>query len=166
MVRDSSVSRSPNALRDRRASIDDSALRFHSRDENEERAPAVSAPGDFYAVDSRGRQVDLIGWVDREQSHCIWNKPPETQGELEQAFAAFDASEIGCYRYAGPDLAMWSDMDSTPARPRTFSLAAQRSDYSPPFAMTIDEPREWFRRRLIAVCVTVALFLAIWMFAR
>lgn len=47
---------------------------------------------------------DLIGWATNvEHEHCIWKKQPETPQELEQAFAAFDASEVGCYRYAGDD---------------------------------------------------------------
>ena len=50
---------------------------------------------------------DLIGWAkDTEYEHCIWKKQPETADELEQAFAAFDVSEVGCYRYAGNDAAI------------------------------------------------------------
>lgn len=46
----------------------------------------------------------LIGWAAGvDQEHCIWKKQPETPEELEEAFAAFDASEVGCYRYAGDD---------------------------------------------------------------
>jgi hypothetical protein len=70
-----------------------------------------SAPGDFYVVNHEcvccgAPHVvapDLIGWADPELSHCIWKKQPETKEELEQAFAAFDVADLGCYRYAGTD---------------------------------------------------------------
>jgi hypothetical protein len=70
-----------------------------------------SAPGDFYVVNDECLACgaphvvapDLIGWGNSKYPHCIWKKQPETKEELEQAFAAFDASEIGCYRYAGTD---------------------------------------------------------------
>jgi len=70
-----------------------------------------SAPGDFY-VDSNCctscgvPQVvapDLVGWIDEQMSQCYWKKQPETEQELEQAFAVFDAQELGCHRYAGSD---------------------------------------------------------------
>ena len=51
-----------------------------------------------------GNSPHLIGWATTsEYQHCIWKKQPETVEEMEQALAAFDASEIGCYRYAGGD---------------------------------------------------------------
>jgi hypothetical protein len=73
-----------------------------------------SAPGDFYVVKDQciacgaphAVAPDVIGWatVDaNDEPHCIWKKQPETPGEWEQAFMAFAASEIGCYRYAGAD---------------------------------------------------------------
>lgn len=49
---------------------------------------------------------DLIGWAQvgsGEPDHCIWKKQPEREPEIEQAIMAFEASEIGCYRYAGTD---------------------------------------------------------------
>ena len=74
-----------------------------------------SVPGDFYVVNQECISCgaphvvapDLIGWGEGSESqHCIWKKQPETAEELEQAFAAFDASEVGCYRYAGNDPAI------------------------------------------------------------
>ena len=74
-----------------------------------------STAGDFYVVNNEcvscgaphAVAPDLIGWADPDgpgsSSHCIWKKQPESPAELEQALAAFDASEIGCYRYAGTD---------------------------------------------------------------
>jgi hypothetical protein len=80
-----------------------SVRRFHSHPE--------SADGDFYVVNNECIACgaphvvapDLIGWAKTDEHHCIWKKQPETPEELEQAFAAFDASEVGCYRYAGTD---------------------------------------------------------------
>ena len=74
--------------------------RFHSHPE--------SAEGDFYGINNvfltcgapHAVAPDFIGWAKSEDS-CIWKKQPETPYELEQAFAAFDAAEIGCDRYAG-----------------------------------------------------------------
>ena len=68
-----------------------------------------SAPGDFYVVNGECMSCgaphvaapDLIGWNNAEADHCVWKKQPETPEELEQAFAAFRASCISCYRYAG-----------------------------------------------------------------
>ena len=70
-----------------------------------------SAPGDFYVPNGECVSCgaphtvapDLIGWAGKPGSHCIWKKQPETQKELEQAFAAFDFNCVGCYRYAGTD---------------------------------------------------------------
>ena len=71
-----------------------------------------AAPGDFYVVNGEcmfygaphAVAPDLIGWAaESEYQHCIWKKQPETVAEMEQALAAFDASEISCYRYAGDD---------------------------------------------------------------
>lgn len=73
-----------------------------------------SAPGDFYVVNHGCTACgaphvvapDLIGWAEQdgvEMDHCIWKKQPETPAEWAQAFAAFDASCVGCYRYAGAD---------------------------------------------------------------
>ena len=76
------------------------------------KAHPQSAPGDFYVVNDEciacgaphAVAPDLIGWATNvEYEHCIWKKQPETPEELDQAFAAFDASEVGCYRYAGND---------------------------------------------------------------
>lgn len=61
-----------------------------------------SAPGDFYVVNDQCLfcgaphvvAPDLIGWAEKTRyDHCIWKKQPETPAELDQAFAAFDASE-------------------------------------------------------------------------
>jgi hypothetical protein len=69
-----------------------------------------SAPGDFYVINHECMSCgaphevapDLIGWSSPDQlDHCIWKKQPETDEELEQAFAAFDVSCIAAYRYAG-----------------------------------------------------------------
>jgi hypothetical protein len=46
---------------------------------------------------------NLIGWADSATGHCVWKKQPETAEELQQAFSAFDACCLGCYRYAGDD---------------------------------------------------------------
>ena len=76
-----------------------------------------SAPGDFYVVNQEcvacgaphAVAPDLIGWAkESDFDHCIWKKQPETVEELEQAFAAFDASCIAAYRYAGSDPAIIS----------------------------------------------------------
>jgi hypothetical protein len=92
-----------------------------------------SAPGDFYVVNHgcaacgapHAVAPDLIGWADDEEYHCIWKKQPENEQELEQAFAAFDASEVECYRYAGDDPRIvarigpdFSDRCLPPPRPR------------------------------------------------
>ena len=65
-----------------------------------------SAPGDFYVVNQECVACGaphfvaphLIGWAsETDFEHCIWKKQPETVEELEQAFAAFDASCIAAY---------------------------------------------------------------------
>jgi 4Fe-4S single cluster protein len=69
-----------------------------------------SAPGDFYVANGECTSCgaphavapDLIGWNDSGMGHCVW-KQPETEAEPEQAFAAFEACCVGCYRYAGSD---------------------------------------------------------------
>ena len=38
------------------------------------------------------------GW-----GHCYWKKQPETEAEMQQAFAIFDDQDLGCHRYAGTD---------------------------------------------------------------
>ncbi len=79
-----------------------------------------SAPGDFYVIN--GECIicgaphlvapDLIGWsanpgsIDPRYLHCIWKKQPETELEMVQAFNAFAACCVGCYRYAGNDPAV------------------------------------------------------------
>jgi hypothetical protein len=75
------------------------------------RAHPKSAPGDFYVVNEEciccgaphAVAPDLIGWADANKNHCIWKKQPESETELQQAFSAFDASCVSCYRYAGDD---------------------------------------------------------------
>src|SRR5579884_1416133 len=74
-----------------------------------------SAPGDFYVVNGEcitcgaphAVAPDLIGWATGSgDPHCIWKKQPETELEPAQAFDAFSASCVGCYRYAGSDPAV------------------------------------------------------------
>ena len=73
-----------------------------------------SAVGDFYVVNHECTSCgaphevarDLIGWSNAEMEHCVWKKQPETPEELQQAFAAFDACCLGCYRYSGKDPAI------------------------------------------------------------
>lgn len=81
------------------------------------KAHPQSAPGDFYVVNDEciscgaphAVAPDLIGWAEgTEYLHCIWKKQPETSDEMEQALSTFDASEVGCYRYAGHDPAIMS----------------------------------------------------------
>ena len=80
------------------------------------RAHPESAPGDFYVVNGEciscgaphAVAPDLIGWVNADADHCIWKKQPETEAELQQAFAAFDVCDVGCYRYAGSDPAIFT----------------------------------------------------------
>jgi hypothetical protein len=83
------------------------------------RAHPRSAPGDFYVVNDEcihcgaphAVAPDLIGWAnvrERKPDHCIWKKQPATPYQFEQAVAALDASEVGCYRYAGTDPAIMS----------------------------------------------------------
>ena len=78
------------------------------------KAHPQSAPGDFYVVNGEciscgaphAVAPDLIGWArvgPDESDHCIWKKQPETMLEFEQAIMASEASEVGCYRYAGQD---------------------------------------------------------------
>jgi hypothetical protein len=70
-----------------------------------------SAPGDFYVINGEcitcgaphSVAPDLIGWAKDPEHHCIWKKQPETEQEMAQAFDAFAASCVGCYRYAGND---------------------------------------------------------------
>jgi hypothetical protein len=90
-----------------------------------------SARGDVYVINGQciacgaphAVAPDLIGWADPENlDHCIWKKQPETPEELEQALAAFAASEVGCYRYAGTDAAIMERIgleycDNAPAQP-------------------------------------------------
>jgi len=52
--------------------------------------PQVAAPG-------------LVGWTDEEYPQCRWIKQPSTPSDFQQAFAIFDAQELGCHRYAGTD---------------------------------------------------------------
>ena len=74
----------------------------------------TSVPGDFYVENQcctscgvpQAVAPDLVGWVDEEKSHCFWKKQPETQAELEHAFAIFDGQELGCHRYASYDPAI------------------------------------------------------------
>ena len=103
-----------------------------------------SAPGDFYVVNGECITCgaphvvapDLIGWADAEFSHCIWKKQPETPKELKQAFAAFDASDIGCYRYAGTDGSIME------------KIGAEYCDHAPPVVPTIYPPTEFGLRLL------------------
>jgi hypothetical protein len=70
-----------------------------------------SAPGDFYVVSGECLACgiphviapDLIAWTGEGVPHCCWKKQPETQAELEQAIAVFEAQELDCHRYAGTD---------------------------------------------------------------
>jgi len=70
-----------------------------------------SAPGDFYVVNGECLACgiphviapDLIAWTGEGVPHCCWKKQPETQAELEQAIAVFEAQELDCHRYAGTD---------------------------------------------------------------
>jgi hypothetical protein len=78
------------------------------------KAHPQSAPGDFYVINDEcitcgaphAVAPALIGWATDGSSHCIWKKQPETPDEMEQAFNAFGASCVGCYRYAGSDPAV------------------------------------------------------------
>jgi hypothetical protein len=71
----------------------------------------AAAPGDFYVESAcctacgvpQVVAPDLIGWTKDEYLHCCWLKQPSTPSELEQAFAIFEAQELGCHRYAGAD---------------------------------------------------------------
>ena len=59
-------------------------------------------------------------------SHFVWKKQPETPEELEQAFTAFDACCLGCYRYAGNDPAIMQRVgqaccDQAPMQTRAIS---------------------------------------------
>jgi hypothetical protein len=74
----------------------------------------TSVPGDFYVENQCcvfcGVPLvvapDLVEWTDDTKTHCRWKKQPSTDGELQQAFAIFDAQELGCHRYAGRDPAI------------------------------------------------------------
>jgi len=74
----------------------------------------LSAPGDFYVIDGQciscgaphAVAPDLIGWATDDQLRCIWKRQPETEAEMQQAYNAFDASCIACYRYAGTNPAV------------------------------------------------------------
>ncbi len=76
-----------------------------------------SAPGDFYVCnhecifcgDPHVVAPDMIGWAEDGGDaylHCVWKKQPETPEELDQAIAAFNASCVSAYRYAGSDPAI------------------------------------------------------------
>ena len=95
-----------------------------------------SAPGDFYVVNDecitcgapQAVAPDLIGWsTDSGYTHCIWKKQPETQAEMVQAFDAFAASCVGCYRYAGTDPAVMERL-----APEWCDYAPQRSNATVP----------------------------------
>ncbi len=102
---------------------------------------------------------DLIGWAsDTDFEHCIWKKQPQTVEELEQAFAAFDASCIDAYRYAGSDPAIISRLGPNRCDQRVHCPPEETqvtSESSPEsLAFTLLEPTgivqvvtSWFKRR-------------------
>ena len=73
-------------------------------------------------------------------NHCVWKKQPETHEELEQAFAAFDACCLGCYRYAGNDPTIIERLG-----PEYCDQAARRSSISR-FKRTMGQFVSVFRR--------------------
>jgi hypothetical protein len=121
-----------------------------------------SAPGDFYVVNNEciscgaphAVAPDLIGWAaDSEHEHCIWKKQPETPQEMEQAFDAFAASCVSCYRYAGPDRAVMERIgfDYCDNAPSVWPKV--NADYKPPdFQFTLQASRP---SRLITLMMDV-----------
>jgi hypothetical protein len=108
-----------------------------------EREPQ-SVPGDFYVEKNMCLACgiphvvapDLVGWVDdAERTHCYWKKQPETEQEMQQAFAIFDAQEAGCHRYAGHDQAIqervgWGNCDYPTVS--FFNLKPRTTPWPPP----------------------------------
>lgn len=121
------------------------------------KAHPQSAPGDFYVVNGEciscgaphAVAPDLIGWATNvENQHCIWKKQPETPEELEQALAAFDASEIGCYRYAGGDPQIMSrigldycDQAARSTKPRSLGVGVLMGNHPIPVHFTLSASR-------------------------
>jgi hypothetical protein len=109
------------------------------------KAHPQSAPGDFYVVNGEcvscgaphAVAPDLIGWAKgTEHEHCVWKKQPETYQEMEQALAAFDVSEVGCYRYAGCDPTVMKRIgldccDQAVIRPEQIERRAESDNSSP-----------------------------------
>jgi hypothetical protein len=114
----------------------------------------------------RGSRSD--GWaVNSEYEHCIWKKQPETREELEQAFAAFDASCISCYRYAGSDPEIISRIGRESCDHA--SHLPPEVQYFPPaeFRLTlIEESNDSIQRFLAALFWTAASAFLIWLLAR
>src|SRR5581483_4824428 len=109
-----------------------------------------SAPGDFYVVKGECLACgvphvvapDHMGWTGEKTQHCYWKKQPETQAELEEAFAVLEAQELECHRYAGTDLAILDRILSTYCdypipSPTVIERAEPRS---PDFALLDDRP--------------------------
>jgi hypothetical protein len=136
------------------------------------KAHPLSAPGEFYVVNDECMACGaphavapgVIGWADDSQLHCIWKKQPESPAELEQACAAFDASCLACYRYAGEDQSIMQRLGpeycdhfprSTPwwppavKEPVLIPLAAPRSDR--------------VRRLIVSLLILAGAVLVLWL---
>jgi len=112
-----------------------------------------SAPGDFYVVNDEcincgaphAAAPELIGWATNvENLHCIWKKQPETPEELEQAFAAFNASCVACYRYAGNDPQIMSrigldycDQAARSTKPQSLGVGVLMDNHPIPVLFTL-----------------------------
>ena len=135
-----------------------------------------SAPGDFYVVNDEciacgaphAVAPDLIGWAtNTEYEHCIWKKQPQTPEELEQAFSAFDASEVGCYRYAGDDPKIISRIgpdycDQFEPKPKTqsFHVGVLPGDHPTDVSFTLTASQQtWLGSRLRSAAEKAISFL-------
>lgn len=133
-----------------------------------------SVDGDFYVVNEKCLACgvfekvapDLIAWaVEQKGAHCIWKKQPETPAELAHAFAAFEASDIGCYRYAGTDPSIIERLGReycdhappVPALPRHFP--------PPEFRPTLVDGDHGFTRKFLAALCVTAVVLLLWLAA-
>jgi len=109
-----------------------------------------SARGDFYVVKGECLACgvphvvapDLMGWTGERVPHCCWKKQPETQAELEQAIAVFEAQDLECHRYAGTDPAILDRILPTYCDYRmTQPSGVERTEpHSPDFALISNRP--------------------------
>jgi len=138
------------------------------------RSPEESSPGDFYVIQDECITCgaphvvapDLIGWLTDERSepyHCYWKKQPSNSTELQQAFDAFDCSDVGCYRYSGSDPSVivrlgrqYCDYPEFAGPPTAASPLLPTQNARREFSLTLIESRQlqspWARWGVVARC--------------